>query len=261
MDIETLIAEITNQVCVRLDAAAAGSDGDAVRGFSDGAAHERAQGSAASADRLAGTLELMLTGEAVTEEETAEACQAAASAHCQSVSVYSGLTAVAAKQLQGTDVKVCALVGWPHGAASASAKAAEALDAVMNGAGEIEAAMNFGLLRSRKWKDAAEDLKTVIAAVGGRVPVRAAAGACFMSEAELVKACAVAKAAGAESVSVYTASGNMSDAVRRTAVARSTLGAGVEIKAGVVSDMSDVPRLREAGAARIGACPQALKSF
>ncbi len=52
-----------------------------------------------------------------------------------------------AGELRGSPVKVCTVVGFPLGAMSTAAKAAETLGAIKDGATEIDMVINIGALR------------------------------------------------------------------------------------------------------------------
>jgi len=73
-----------------------------------------------------------------------------------------------AKNLSGTDVKVCVVVGFPLGAMNSRSKSFEARHAIEDGANEIDMVMNIGALKSGDVKTVEEDVKWVLRACGQR---------------------------------------------------------------------------------------------
>ena len=71
--------------------------------------------------------------------------------------------------LSGTLIKVCAVVGFPHGASTTTVKIVEAMEAMKNGASELDIVVNIGMVKSGKYDFVEIDLKNMIAMTPGKV--------------------------------------------------------------------------------------------
>lgn len=80
----------------------------------------------------------------------------------------------AKKGLEGTDVKVCTVVGFPLGATTSAVKAFETKEAIQNGADEIDMVINVGALKSGNLALVESEMRET---VGSDMGVKAAGGA------------------------------------------------------------------------------------
>ncbi|MDO5563146.1 MAG: deoxyribose-phosphate aldolase, partial [Synergistaceae bacterium] len=120
-----------------------------------------------------------------------------------SVCVNSAFAAYAAKLLKGSGVKVCCVVGFPLGANADGAKAFEAAAAAKGGADEIDMVINISYLKDREYDKLLGDIESVVDAVPDCV-VKVIIEACLLTDEEKVKACELAKEAGAHFVKTST---------------------------------------------------------
>ncbi|MGE5701099.1 MAG: deoxyribose-phosphate aldolase [Clostridia bacterium] len=158
-----------------------------------------------------------------------------------------------AELLNGTDVKVCTVVGFPLGATTAEAKAAETRDAVANGATEIDMVLNVGALKSNLLDLVKADVAAVVAAAGGNL-VKVILETGLLTDEEKVTACKLSVEAGADYVKTSTGFGPGGATVEDIALMRKTVGADIGVKAsGGVRDRATSLAMIEAGATRIGA--------
>ncbi|MEG2245322.1 MAG: deoxyribose-phosphate aldolase, partial [Erysipelotrichaceae bacterium] len=115
-------------------------------------------------------------------------CEEAKEYDFASVCVNSYWVASCAKLLEGSDVKVCSVVGFPLGAMSSKAKAFEASDVIHNGASEIDMVLNIGEMKAGNFDVVLEDIKAVVDAADGRC-VKVILETCLLTKDEIVKAC------------------------------------------------------------------------
>src|SRR4029079_3158629 len=108
--------------------------------------------------------------------------------------------------LAGTDVMVCAVVGFPLGAMAPTAKAYEAREAVRQGAQEIDMVINIGALKSRDYETVFEDICRVVKA-SGRAAVKVILETGQLTDDEKIISCTLAKLAGAAFVKTSTGFG------------------------------------------------------
>ena len=90
--------------------------------------------------------------------------------------------------LDGSDVKVCTVVGFPLGATTSAVKAFETKEAVQNGADEIDMVINVGALKSGNLDLVESDIRAVVEASGDKL-VKVIIEACLLTDDEKVVAC------------------------------------------------------------------------
>ena len=157
------------------------------------------------------------------------------------------------KLLEGTGVKVCTVVGFPLGAASSRAKAAETAAAVEDGADEIDMVINIGYLRSGMDDEVLGDIKAVREACLGKV-LKVIIEACLLTDEEKIRACRLAEEAGADFVKTSTGFSSGGATVADVALMRKAVGGRLKVKAaGGIRTLADARAMIGAGASRIGA--------
>ena len=157
------------------------------------------------------------------------------------------------KLLEGTGVKVCTVVGFPLGAASSRAKAAETAAAVEDGADEIDMVINIGYLRSGMDDEVLGDIKAVRDACRGKV-LKVIIEACLLTDDEKIRACRLAEEAGADFVKTSTGFSSGGATVADVALMRKAVGGRLKVKAaGGIRTLADARAMIGAGASRIGA--------
>lgn len=179
-------------------------------------------------------------------------CREARQHNFFSVCVNSANVRLAASFLSGSQVKVCAVVGFPLGAGTPGAKAYEAREAVRCGADEIDMVMNIGAMRSRDYSLVVDDISKVVKAVPGKV-VKVILETGMLTPHEKVIACALSKVAGATFVKTSTGFGPGGATVEDIELMRGVVGADLGVKAsGGVRSYEDALAMFRAGANRIG---------
>ncbi len=113
------------------------------------------------AAELAGMIDHTLLRPEASTAAFDKLCQEAVQHKFYSVCVNSCRVAYVARKLQGTGVKVCAVVGFPLGAMTSRAKGFEAREAIADGAAEIDMVINVGLLKSGDLAAVEEDIRAV----------------------------------------------------------------------------------------------------
>ena len=158
-----------------------------------------------------------------------------------------------AGQLHGSSVGVCAVVGFPLGAMTGSAKAFETREAVRAGANEIDMVINIGAMKSRDYATVLDDIVCVVDAAG-RAPVKVILETASLTQNEKVIACSLSKIAGAAFVKTSTGFGGGGATAEDVAMMKSIVGDEMEVKAsGGVRDSETAQKMIAAGATRIGA--------
>lgn len=161
---------------------------------------------------------------------------------------------LAAKLLRGSPVKVCTVVGFPLGATPAAVKAFEARRVVDEGAHEVDMVINIGAVKSADWDVVEEDIRAVVNSVIGRALVKVILETTLLEDDEKTRACAAARAAGADYVKTSTGFGGGGATIEDVLLMRRAVGKEMGVKAsGGVKDTESAERMIKAGASRIGA--------
>ena len=188
-----------------------------------------------------------------TQDEIAKLCDEAKNFCFASVCVNPSYVALSAQYLRGSGVKVCTVVGFPLGSTTPTVKAIEARDAIANGADEIDMVINIGALKSGNDAMVYDDIKAVREATRGKV-LKVILETSLLSNEEKVRACAMAKKAGADFVKTSTGFGPGGATPHDVALMRSVVGDCMGVKAsGGVRSYEDLRAMVQAGASRVGA--------
>ena len=162
--------------------------------------------------------------------------------------------AFASEQLADTDVAVCTVIGFPLGANTPEVKAYEAADAIKNGATEVDMVINIGALKSQQYDYVRQDIQGVVDAAKGKALVKVIIETALLTDEEKVKACELAKEAGADFVKTSTGFSTGGAKVADIRLMRETVGPDMGVKAsGGVHNAEEALAMIEAGATRIGA--------
>ncbi len=202
---------------------------------------------------LASMIDHTLLKPDATSEDLRKVCDEARKWHFATVCVNASNIPLVAKLLQGSGVKPIAVVGFPLGAMTPTAKAFEAREAVRNGAREIDMVINIGALKSREYAAVFDDICRVVAA-SRPYPVKVILETSQLSNDEKIVGCALSKAACAAFVKTSTGFGGGGATVEDLQLMRRIVGSDVGVKAsGGVRTTEDAQKMAAAGADRIGA--------
>lgn len=186
------------------------------------------------------------------EQDIIRLCNEAVEYGFYSVCINSCHIPLAKQHLQGSEVKICTVVGFPLGANLSSVKAFETQQAILAGAQEIDMVINVGWIKSCNWQAVQEDIQAVLNACNG-VPLKVILETCLLSNAEIVKACEICKALQVAFVKTSTGFNKGGATVEDVALMRQTVGnLGVKASGGI-RDSATALAMINAGATRIGA--------
>lgn len=159
----------------------------------------------------------------------------------------------AAQELTDSEVKVCTVIGFPLGANTSAVKAFEAKNALENGADEVDMVINIGALKDGKHSLVEEDIAAVVTAVKGQALVKVIIETALLTKDEIVTACQLAKAAGADFVKTSTGFSTGGATVEDVKLMRATVGADMGVKvSGGIHNKAEALAMIEASATRIG---------
>ncbi len=174
--------------------------------------------------------------------------------HFASVCVNPVWVELAAKELKGTDVKVCTVIGFPLGANTLETKAFETKDAIEKGAEEVDMVINIAKLKDGEFDAVKAEISAVVAVAKGKALVKVIIETCLLTNEEKVAACRLAGVAGADYVKTSTGFSTGGATVEDVALMAKTVGQTMGVKAsGGVRTKEDAAAMVEAGATRLGA--------
>ena len=187
-----------------------------------------------------------------TKEQILKLCREAIDNKFYAVCVNSCWVATAKEALEGSDVKVASVIGFPLGACTTKSKGFETHEAICDGADEIDMVINIGLLKDGQFDQVKADIHEVVREAKCR-PVKVILETCLLTNEQKVKACELSVAAGAAFVKTSTGFSTSGATVEDIKLMRATVGPKLGVKAsGGVKDLAMAKAVIEAGATRIG---------
>ncbi len=180
-------------------------------------------------------------------------CKEALEYNFASVCINPTNVELAAKLLKGSEVKVCTVIGFPLGANTMEVKAFETKDAIAKGADEVDMVINIGRLKDKDYEYVEKDIKAVVDAADKKALTKVIIETCLLTEEEKVKACELAKKAGADFVKTSTGFSTGGATPEDIKLMRETVGPEMGVKAsGGIHNEEEAMAMIEAGATRIG---------
>ena len=183
-------------------------------------------------------------------------CEEARQYHFYSVCVNPTYVRQVKNALRGSDVKVCAVVGFPLGAQPPESKAMEARRAIREGAKEIDMVINVGAMKSGDEKLVYRDILAVAEACrDGSALLKVILETSLLTDTEKVKVCEMSMKAGAHFVKTSTGFGSAGAKIEDVSLmARTVAPKNLGVKAsGGIKSYQDALAMIRAGATRIGA--------
>jgi len=189
-----------------------------------------------------------------TPEQIAQLCTEAARYGFAAVCVNPCNVRQAATLLRGSGVAVATVAGFPLGATLPQVKAYEAEQAILDGATEIDMVINIGALKAGNGSLVRQDIMAVVKAAHRSGAIcKVIIEAALLTDEEKVRACRLAKEAGADFVKTSTGFGPGGATVEDVALMRRTVGPDMGVKAaGGVRTLAQAQAMIAAGATRLG---------
>ncbi|MDQ0156012.1 deoxyribose-phosphate aldolase [Robertmurraya andreesenii] len=188
------------------------------------------------------------------KDQIEKLCQEAREYGFASVCVNPTWVKLAAELLQGSEAKVCTVIGFPLGATTSETKAFETKNAIENGATEVDMVINIGALKNGNLDVVEQDIRAVVDAAKGKALTKVIIETSLLTDDEKVTACELSVKAGADFVKTSTGFSTGGATVEDIRLMRKTVGPNIGVKAsGGVRSAEDAKQMIEAGATRIGA--------
>lgn len=187
-----------------------------------------------------------------TRSEVEQLCKEAKEYDFMSVCVNPYFVPLAKKELAGSDVEVCTVIGFPLGQMSTKAKVFEANDAVKMGADEVDMVINVSALKDQDYDYVRNEIHEIKKACEGKL-LKVILECCYLSKEEIKKASELVKEAGADFVKTSTGFGKGGAKAEDVKIMRETVGSDMGVKAaGGIHTLADFKAMVDAGANRIG---------
>ena len=169
----------------------------------------------------------------------------------KSVCVNPYWVAYAHEKLQNSGVLVCTVIGFPLGQNTTETKVFETLNAVSNGADEIDMVINVAALKMGQYDYIKNEIDSIVKAANGRT-VKCIIETCYLTKEEIAKVSETVATTKAHFIKTSTGFGTGGATVEDVKIMKEH-GHGKEVKAsGGVRNKTDFEAMVEAGATRIG---------
>ncbi|KAI9485800.1 MAG: deoxyribose-phosphate aldolase [Benjaminiella poitrasii] len=191
-----------------------------------------------------------------TTEDVVKGCEIAKQYNLASVCVKPCDVKQASELLQDTDVLVGTVISFPHGNSTTEAKITESLQAIEDGAVELDVVINIGHLKSALYDQVGQELKDIVKMAKTKLPnviIKVIFETAYLTKDEIVKACELTQASGAEFVKTSTGFASGGATFEDIKLMRDSVPASMEVKAsGGIKTLEQVLKYLELGATRIG---------
>ena len=171
----------------------------------------------------------------------------------------------AAKALAGSSVNVCTVIGFPHGSTTTATKVFETINAIGNGAVEIDMVINVSALLSGDYDFVEQDIRAVVDAAHAKgASVKVIFETAFLNDSQIVKACELTEHAGADYVKTSTGFASEGATTHNVALMKQTVGDRLKVKSsGGVRTLDQLIDYMDLGVTRSGcsATGQVLEEF
>jgi phosphopentomutase len=205
--------------------------------------------------QIAGIIDHTLLRPDATEENVEKLCKEAVENQFASVCINPTHVRFAARQLEGSGVKVCTVIGFPLGATTTSDKIEETRRAITGGAAEIDMVINIGALKEKENAFVERQIASIVheAHQGGAL-CKVIIETALLTDEEKERVCRYAMRAGADFVKTSTGFSQWGATVDDIALMRRVVGPKMGVKAsGGIRSFADAITMVQAGATRIGA--------
>lgn len=157
-----------------------------------------------------------------------------------------------AKEYVGENLKICTVIGFPNGYNTTECKVFETLDAVKNGADEIDMVINIGELKAGNTEYVFNEIKAIKEACGGAL-LKVIIETCLLTNDEKVTMCRLVTEAGAEYIKTSTGFSKGGATREDIKLFSENIGSNVKMKAaGGISSIEDAEDFIKLGASRLG---------
>ena len=187
-----------------------------------------------------------------TAEDIIKVCEEAKKYHFPCVCVSPYYVKAAADYLKGSTVEVCTVVGFPNGYQTKEVKQYEAIDAVHNGAREIDMVININALKNKDYDYVKDEIEMIRDSIDGKV-LKVIIETCLLTDEEIIKMTEICNETFVNFIKTSTGFDKEGATLHAVELMNKHKGEVLEIKAsGGIKNSDDAIKFIEAGATRIG---------
>ena len=187
-----------------------------------------------------------------TAEDIIKLCEEAKTYHFATVCVPPYYVKAVSEYLKGSTVEVCTVVGFPNGYSTKEVKVYEAIDAIQNGANEIDMVININALKNKDYDYVKDEIEHVRDAIDGKV-LKVIIETCLLTDEEIIKMTKICNETFVNFIKTSTGFDKEGATVEVVKLINEHKNEVLEIKAsGGIKCEKKALSLIEAGATRIG---------
>ena len=157
-----------------------------------------------------------------------------------------------AKEYVGERLAICTVIGFPNGYSTTKVKCLEALDAVENGADEVDMVINIGWAKDGKWAEITEEIAAIKQHCQGKI-LKVIIETCLLTDEEKIALCKCVSDSGADYIKTSTGFSKAGATFADVELFAKHVAPHVKIKAaGGISSLEDAEKFIALGADRLG---------
>lgn len=185
-------------------------------------------------------------------EDIEKLCEEALQYHFTSVCVYPYYVKVVSEYLRGTNVEVCTVIGFPNGQSTTNTKVYEAIEAIENGASEIDMVINISALKNKDYDYVKNEIEEIRDSIGGKV-LKVIIETCLLTDEEIVKMTQICNDTFVNFIKTSTGFDKEGATIHAIELINANKNEVLEIKAsGGIKDIKTAEAMIRAGATRLG---------
>ena len=187
-----------------------------------------------------------------TAEDIMKLCEEAKKYHFPTVCVSPYYVKAASEYLADSTTEVCTVIGFPNGYSTLETKQYEAIDAIHNGAKEIDMVININALKNKDYDYVKEEIETIRDSLDGKV-LKVIIETCYLTDDEIIKMTEICNETFVNFIKTSTGFDKEGATLYAVELINKHKGEVLEIKAsGGIKDSESAIKFIEAGATRIG---------
>ena len=187
-----------------------------------------------------------------TADDIMKLCEEAKKYHFPTVCVSPYYVKAASEYLADSTTEVCTVIGFPNGYNTLETKQYEAIDAIHNGAKEIDMVININALKNKDYDYVKDEIETIRDSIDGRV-LKVIIETCLLTDDEIIKMTEICNETFVNFIKTSTGFDKEGATLHAVELMNKHKGEVLEIKAsGGIKDSESAIKFIEAGATRIG---------
>lgn len=187
-----------------------------------------------------------------TVDDIIKLCEEALEYHFPTVCVPPYYVKAASEYLKESTTEVCTVIGFPNGYQTEAVKQYEAIDAIQNGAKEIDMVININALKNKDYDYVKNEIETIRDSIDGKV-LKVIIETCLLTDEEIIKMTEICNETFVNFIKTSTGFDKEGATLHDVELINKHKNEVLEIKAsGGIKTEKDALMFIEAGATRIG---------